>query len=87
MSAEAPPDYSAVARWVTLFGCLPIGLVAQRFALQASTRFGLGDAAGAVESAARARQWCWIGGTAGVVIWALGGYSIAWMFAQAAAQK
>jgi hypothetical protein len=87
MSGEAPPDYSAAARVVTLFGCVPVGLVAQGFAQQAATGFALGDAAGALRSASKARQWCWIGGIAGMVIWVAGIYAIAAMFAAAAAVK
>jgi hypothetical protein len=87
MSAEAPPDYAAAARVVTLFGCFPLGLAAHGFAQQATTRFALGDAAGALRSADKARRWCWIGAGAGVVIWGLGIYSIACMFAEAAALK
>ena len=68
------PNYLVQAILVTLFCCLPFGIVAIVFAAQVNTKLAAGDYAGAVDSSNKARTWCWVSfglGLAGSLIWFL----------------
>lgn len=54
------PNYLVQAILVTVFCCMPFGVVAIVFAAQVSSRLAAGDYAGAVDASNKARMWCWI---------------------------
>jgi hypothetical protein len=53
------PNYLASSILVTLFCCLPFGIVAIVHAAQVNTKLAAGDVPGAELASRRARQWCW----------------------------
>jgi hypothetical protein len=55
------PNYLWQSIVVTLCCCLPFGIVAIVYAAQVNTKLGVGDLAGAQDSSAKAKMWCWIG--------------------------
>ncbi len=55
-----PPNYLVQAILVTIFCCLPFGIIAIVFAAQVNSKFTLGDYAGAVEMSEKAKMWSWI---------------------------
>jgi hypothetical protein len=63
-----PPNNLVWAILVTLFCCLPFGIVSIVYAAQVNGKWQAGDAAGAQESSRKARQWAIYGAIAGVVI-------------------
>ena len=63
-----PPNNLVWAILVTLFCCLPFGIVSIVYAAQVNGKWQAGDAAGAQESSRKARQWAMYGAIAGVVI-------------------
>ena len=54
------PNYLAQAILVTLFCCLPFGIVAIVYAAQVNSKVALGDYAGAMETSNKAKTWCWV---------------------------
>ena len=54
------PNYLAQAILVTLFCCLPFGIVAIVYAAQASGKLAAGDYAGALQTSKTAQRWCWV---------------------------
>lgn len=68
------PSYLAHSILVTLFCCLPFGIVAIVYAAQVSGKLAIGDYAGALNSSNNAKKWCWISfgvALAGLVIYIL----------------
>jgi hypothetical protein len=66
------PTYLAQAILVTLFCCVPFGIVSIVYAAQVNGKLVSGDYAGAVEVSKKARTWCWLSfgiGLVGAVIW------------------
>ncbi len=66
------PNYLVQAILVTIFCCLPFGIVSIVFAAQVNGKVALGDYAGAIESSNRAKTWAWVSlgvGLAGFLIW------------------
>lgn len=58
--AEDIPNYLVHAILVTLFCCLPLGIVSIVFASQVNTKVAAGDIEGARESSAKAKKfWVW----------------------------
>ncbi len=53
-------NYLVQAILVTIFCCLPFGIVAIVFAAQVSAKLAAGDYAGAVNYSNNARTWCWV---------------------------
>ena len=53
------PNYLVQSILVTLFCCLPLGIVAIVFAAQVNSKLAAGDYYGAVESSNKAKMWCW----------------------------
>lgn len=53
------PNYLVQAILVTLFCCLPLGIVAIVFAAQVNSKLTVGDFYGAQESSNKAKMWCW----------------------------
>jgi len=54
------PNYLVNAILVTLFCCLPFGIVAIVYAAQVNGRLQAGDQAGALEASNKAKTWCWV---------------------------
>lgn len=52
-------NYLVQAILVTLFCCLPLGIVAIVFAAQVNGKLAAGDYYGAVEASNKAKMWCW----------------------------
>lgn len=50
-------DYLVQSVLVTIFCCLPFGIVAIVFASQVNAKLAVGDIAGAKESSANAKKW------------------------------
>ena len=66
------PNYLVQAILVTVFCCLPLGIVAIIFAAQVNTKIGAGDIEGAKKSSKNAKMWSWIAfglGLVGLVIY------------------
>ncbi len=53
------PNYLVQAILVTLFCCLPLGIVAIVFAAQVNGKLTVGDFYGAQEASNKAKMWCW----------------------------
>ena len=54
------PTRLAPAILVTLFCCLPFGIVAIVYAAQVSGKVAAGDIPGALECSRKASMWCWL---------------------------
>jgi hypothetical protein len=68
------PNYLVQSILVTIGCCLPAGVAAIVFAAQANSKKAAGDYAGALDSAKKAKMWCWISlgiGLAGSLIYAI----------------
>ena len=68
------PNYLVQSILVTLFCCVPFGIVCIVYAAQVNTKLAAGDYTGAVETSKKARTWCWISFGTGLgwfVIWLL----------------
>ena len=61
------PTYLAQAILVTLFCCLPFGIVAIVYASQVNSKLLIGDYSGARQSSASAKTWCWVSFGLGLV--------------------
>ncbi len=63
-TAPAPrpqiPNYLAQSILVTLFCCLPFGIVSIVYAAQVNSKLQAGDVTGAQESSRKAKTWCWL---------------------------
>ena len=55
------PNYLVQAILVTIFCCLPFGIVAIVFAAQVNGKLQAGDINGAMESSRKAKIWSWLG--------------------------
>lgn len=68
------PNYLVQAILVTIFCCLPAGIVSIIYAAQVNGKREAGDLAGAQQSSQNARTWAWVSfgvGLAGGLIWIL----------------
>ena len=66
------PNYLVQAILVTIFCCLPFGIVSIVFAAQVNGKVAIGDYAGARETSNKAKTWAWVSfgvGLAGLLIW------------------
>ena len=71
----AKPDNCLVwAILSTLCCCLPFGIVAIVYAAQVDGKYAAGDYQGAVDSANKAKTWCWVSFGIGIVA------SVLWFF-------
>lgn len=66
-----PPNYLVWSILVTLFCCIPGGVVAIVYSTQVSSRFQQGDYAGANESSRNARKWVIISAIAAAAVWVI----------------
>jgi hypothetical protein len=70
--AQKIPNYLVQSILVTLFCCLPLGIVAIIFAAQVNGKVQAGDIPGAMESSRKAKMFCWISlgiGLVLIVVW------------------
>ncbi len=63
----AIPNYLVQAILVTLFCCLPFGIVSIVYAAQVNGRLAGGDYAGAVATSNSAKTWCWVSFLCGLI--------------------
>jgi hypothetical protein len=63
-----PPNYLVWSILSTIFCCLPLGVVSIVFAAQVNGKWAQGDAAGAMESSRKAKQFATWSAIAGVVV-------------------
>jgi hypothetical protein len=69
-----PPNYLIPAILVTLFCCLPGGIVSIIFATQVNSKYAAGDVQGAAEASRKAKMFTMISagiGLVGIVLWFL----------------
>jgi hypothetical protein len=59
MNGKTVPNYLVQAILVTLFCCLPFGVLAIVNAAQVNTKLQAGDYEGAVKASEEAKKWCW----------------------------
>jgi len=76
------PNYLAQAIIVTILCCMPAGIPAIVFAAQSMSKVGSGDIAGALESAQKAKTWCWVAFGIGAVV--MVGYVLFFVLAMSA---
>jgi len=84
MDQKLPKNYLAESILVTIFCCLPLGIVGIVFASQVNSKFAAGDYEGALASSKMAKSWMIWGLVAGgivlityiVFVFALGGLAI-----------
>jgi hypothetical protein len=65
------PNYLVQAILVTIFCCLPFGIVSIIYAAQVNSKLAVGDVAGAMASSRSAKLWAWISFGVGI-FWAVG---------------
>lgn len=65
------PNYLVQAILVTLFCCLPFGIVAIVQAAQVNSKLQANDQAGALEASEKAKKWCWVSLWVGLSIGAI----------------
>ena len=64
---ENPPkNYLSQAILITLFCCLPVGILAIIFAAQVDSKFAEGDYVGAEKASIAAKGWCIVAVIAGI---------------------
>ena len=68
VSPTRVPNYLVQAILVTLFCCVPFGIVAIVYAAQVNGKVALGDMEGAWRTSRRAKNWAWISFGVGLVI-------------------
>ena len=66
------PNYLVQAILVTIFCCLPAGIVSIVYAAQVNSKLAAGDMNGALESSRSAKMWAWISFGLGA-FWAIAG--------------
>ncbi len=72
MQQPPPKNWLVESILVTIFCCLPLGIVGIVFAVQVNKLYGDGDTEGALQASANAGKWTKIGfwaGIIGVFIW------------------
>jgi hypothetical protein len=69
--ANAPagivPNYLVYSILVTIFCCVPFGIVSIVYAAQVNGKLAAGDYAGAVDASNKAKTWCWVAFGVGIV--------------------
>ncbi len=68
VSPTRVPNYLVQAILVTLFCCVPFGIVAIVYAAQVNGKVALGDMEGAWRTSRSAKNWAWISFGVGLVI-------------------
>ncbi len=62
------PNHLALGILVTIFCCMPFGILAMIYAAQVNPRLMEGDYAAALDASKKAAIWCWIAFGVGLVI-------------------
>ncbi|MCM3902491.1 MAG: CD225/dispanin family protein [Pyrinomonadaceae bacterium] len=65
---QPPPNYLIPAILVTIFCCLPGGIVTIIYATQVNSKYQAGDIAGAEEASKKAKMWAMISAGVGLVV-------------------
>ena len=65
------PNYLVQAVLMTIFCCLPFGIVSIVYAAQVNGRIASGDVQGAMQSSERAKLWAWVSFGIGIAIYAI----------------
>ena len=76
-ASQLPPKPDNCLVWAilsTLCCCLPFGIVAIVYAAQVDGKYAAGDYQGAVDSASKAKTWCWVSFGIGIVV------TVLWFF-------
>ncbi|MCM1985152.1 CD225/dispanin family protein [Lyngbya confervoides] len=60
MQTPNVPNYLPQAILVTLFCCLPFGIVAIIYASQVNSHLAAGNHAAAASASEKAKLWCWV---------------------------
>jgi hypothetical protein len=68
MPVGSVPNYLVWSILVTLFCCLPAGIVSIVYAAQVNGKLQAGDIAGAQEASKNAKTWCWVSAGVGLGI-------------------
>jgi len=68
---QRPKNYLVESILVTIFCCLPLGIVGIIFASQVNTKFDTGDIVGANKASKDAKKWMFWGLISSVVVFAL----------------
>jgi hypothetical protein len=71
MGGAPPPNYLIPAILITLFCCLPGGIVAIMNATKVNGAYAAGDVAGAQTASANALKWVKISVGVGIAVWVL----------------
>jgi hypothetical protein len=66
------PSYLAQSILVTIFCCVPFGIVAIVYAARVSSLLAAGDYDGALTASKNAKTWCWVAFALGVIPGAIG---------------
>ena len=66
-ASPPPPNYLVQAILVTLFCCLPFGIVAIVYAAQVNGKHQANDVHGALDASNKARFWCWLSLALGLI--------------------
>jgi hypothetical protein len=66
------PNYLVQSILVTIFCCLPFGIVALVYSNRVSTNLIMGNQRGAIYASKQARTWCWISLGMGLVLGIIG---------------
>ncbi len=66
------PNYLVQSILLTIFCCMPFGVVALVYSAMAMGAANSGDHAAAVRSSNQARTWCWVALALGLLPWVLG---------------
>ena len=72
LASQLPPKPDNCLVWAilsTLCCCLPFGIVAIVYAAQVDGKYAAGDYQGAVDSASKAKTWCWVSFGIGIISW------------------
>lgn len=68
---QTVPNYLVQAILVTVFCCLPFGIVSIIYAAQVNSKLAIGDTAGALASSQSAKLWAWVSFGVGA-LWMVG---------------
>ena len=61
-------NYLVQAILVTIFCCVPTGIIAIVYAAQVNGKLAAGDYAGAASVSSNAKTWCWVSFALGIVV-------------------
>ncbi len=68
LPTQTIPNYLVQAILVTIFCCLPFGIVAIVYAAQVNGKLQAGDTAAATDASKKAKTWCWVAFGVGLAV-------------------